>query len=347
MITRKQTKQWAILLGAILFYGLANYVSGKKYLPGCSFAELRPQVCIPIFMGIFYGPLFGFLAGACGDTLGYLFAGTNPLPLWHWALANGLMGLIPGFAGHFHARNVTTLKGMQTLYILLLLSTSIPYVFSCSIECLKTHLLLHDAFFMLFLPIFVTDALFAIIIIPLGMLAARLLIITIPIAIFLMTTYLTSLVALATFAASMFTIWGRRALSSMAASNLYTIGVLSLLVIISGFALAAIFVRRITHPILTLTQTADEIASENYAGTEKLIPLKARTDELGRLAGAFESMIVKVRRREEQLKAEVRQLHITIDKTRQQKEVSKITGSDYFKRLKSKAAELRLKDDGS
>lgn len=335
------------LLGAILLYGVANYISGKKFLPGCSFAELRPQVCLPIFMGIFYGPLFGLLTGACGDTLGYLLAGTNPLPLWHWAAANGLMGLIPGFAARCNARKVTTLKGMQTLYMLLLLSTSLPYIFSCGVEWALGPLGAKEAFALLFLPIFVTDALFAIIIIPLCMLGAGLLVINIPTAIFLMTTYLTSLVALATFAASMVTIWGRRALSSLAASNLYTIGVLALLVIILGFAVAAFFVRRITLPILTLTRSADDMANEDYEHLGDLDDLKNRSDELGRLARAFASMIAKVRYREEKLKAEVRQLHITIDRNKQQKEVSKITDSDYFKTLKKRAAELRIKDGTS
>jgi HAMP domain-containing protein len=345
MLSKEQVKRTAILLAAIVLYGAANYISGKKYLPGCSFAELRPQICLPIFMGIYYGPLAGFLTGAGGDSLGYVFAGNNPLVLWHWALANGLIGFIPGFAAYFHVRKVTTLKGMQTLYLLLFLATSLPFVFSCTVEYLLGHMAAKEAFALMFLPICVTDALFAILIIPPCLLAARLLVITIPTAIFLMTTYLTSWVALATFAASMYTLWGRRALSTMAASNLYTIGVLTLIVIMIGFALAALFVRRITLPILTLTQTADDIANEDYESSGKLGALAERSDELGRLAGAFESMVTKVRAREEKLKAEVRELHIVLDKSRQQKEVSKITGSDYFKKLKSRAAELRLKED--
>ena len=73
-----------------------------------------------------------------------------------------------------------------------------------------------------FLPVFVTDALFAIIFMPLFMLMARLLVVTIPTAFFLMTTYLTSLVVLGTFAVSMGTIWDRNALTAMAARDFST-----------------------------------------------------------------------------------------------------------------------------
>jgi len=332
------------LLAAVLWYALANYLSGRHFLPGCSFAELRPQVCLPIFMGIYFGPLFGFVTGALGDSLGYLMAGTNPLPIWHWALANGLMGGIAGLARYFHARRVTTLKGMQTVYLLLLLSTSLPFLFSSGVEVLLGHVPPGKGFSFLFLPIFITDAMFAIILMPLCMLAARLLVMTIPTGIFLMTTYLTSVVVLCTFAGSMITVWGRQALSAIAARDLYMLGMMALLVIIVGFAVAAYFVRRITHPILELTAAADSIAQGQYEGIPQLNDLKERSDELGRLASAFKVMLSMVRKREETLKAEVRQLHIEIDSAHQKQEVSKIVGSDYFKALKSRADQLRIKE---
>ncbi len=337
-------RRWLALVAATLAYGVANYLSGMNYLPGCSFAELRPQVCLPMFMGLYFGPLFGFVSGALGDSLGYVAAGTNPLPLWHWSLANGLMGLIPGLAASFGVRTVKTLRDMQAVYLLLILAASLPFAFSSFMEYVLGHHTMSGAWIILFLPIFVTDALFAIMIMPLLMLAARLLIVAIPTAIFLLTTYLTSLVVLGTFAVSLGTIWGRSALTAMASRDLYTIGVLSLLVILMGFWLAGIFVRRITHPLAVLAQAADEASHERYDGADQLGELQRRPDELGRLATAFSLMLSAVRARETRLKEEVRQLHIEIDHARQSREVARITGSDYFKNLKNKANELRLKD---
>lgn len=337
-------RRWILLLAATLTYGVANYLSGMKYLPGCSFAELRPQVCLPMFMGLYFGPVFGFISGALGDGLGYVIAGKHPLPLWYWSLANGLMGLIPGLAGCLGVRTVKTLRDMQVIYLLLLLASSLPFAFSSFMEFALGHLALDAAFLILFLPIFVTDALFAIMLMPLFMLAARLLLVAIPTAIFLMTTYLTSLVVFGTFVVSMGTIWGRDALSALAPKDLYTIGVLSLLVILVGFWIAGFFVRRITQPLLALAQAADEAAHERYDGAGRIDVLQRRPDELGRLATAFSLMLSAVRARETSLKEEVRQLHIEIDHARQSREVARITGSDYFKNLKNRANELRLKD---
>jgi len=87
-------------------YGIANFLSGKYYLPGCSFAELRPQVALPMFIGVLCGPLAGFATGASGDMLGYAFAGKGPLFALHWSFANGLMELIPELA----ALGVSVLK---------------------------------------------------------------------------------------------------------------------------------------------------------------------------------------------------------------------------------------------
>jgi nitrogen fixation/metabolism regulation signal transduction histidine kinase len=110
---------------------------------------------------------------------------------------------------------------------------------------------------------------------------------------------------------------------------------------VSGFVLSAYFVRRITGPLVVLTDAADAIAHEQYEKAGALRPIQSRNDEFGRLAGAFGFMLEKVRAREEKLKKEVRELHIQIDKTRQRQEVSRITGSDYFIKLKQKAADMR------
>jgi len=67
----------------------------------------------------------------------------------------------------------------------------------------------------------------------------------------------------------------------------------------------------------------------------------ARDDALGGLARTFARMADEVRAREARLEAEVRELRIEIDHARQSTKVAEITGSDYFKDLRARAAELR------
>jgi hypothetical protein len=52
-------------------------------------------------------------------------------------------------------------------------------------------------------------------------------------------------------------------------------------------------------------------------------------------------MAREFQRREQQLKQQVQQLQIEVDKVRLTQEVNKITGTDYFRQLRDKASDLR------
>jgi CheY-like chemotaxis protein len=85
-------------------------------------------------------------------------------------------------------------------------------------------------------------------------------------------------------------------------------------------------------------------ASAVEAGEFQAVSLEAvaaRDDALGGLARTFARMADEVRAREARLRAEVRELRIEIDASRQSTKVAEITGSDYFKDLRARAAELR------
>lgn len=72
-----------------------------------------------------------------------------------------------------------------------------------------------------------------------------------------------------------------------------------------------------------------------------LDPVAARPDALGQLARTFQAMALEVRAREDRLRAQVRELTIEIDEARQAQRVTEITDTDYFRGLRSRAAELR------
>jgi CheY-like chemotaxis protein len=76
----------------------------------------------------------------------------------------------------------------------------------------------------------------------------------------------------------------------------------------------------------------DAAALESVAG---------RDDALGKLGRVFQRMAAEVQAREERLRAEVRELRIEIDESRQASKVAEITDSDYFKDLRNRASELR------
>ena len=83
----------------------------------------------------------------------------------------------------------------------------------------------------------------------------------------------------------------------------------------------------------------------NYENTNELDKLsKGRiTDEIGTLANVFAIMVSKVYQREQTLRLQVEQLKIEIDQVKQQKQVSEIVETDFFKDLVEKANIIRAR----
>ncbi len=80
-------------LGAAL-YGVLSFATNMLALPAAGNLAFRPAVCIPMFFGVAFGPWVGFISGFLGNIIGDALSGFG-FWLW-WDLGNGLMGLIPG-----------------------------------------------------------------------------------------------------------------------------------------------------------------------------------------------------------------------------------------------------------
>ncbi|MCE7986507.1 MAG: response regulator [Caldilinea sp. CFX5] len=89
-----------------------------------------------------------------------------------------------------------------------------------------------------------------------------------------------------------------------------------------------------------LTAAAAAIEADTF-DPSTLTDVAARADALGQLTRLFQRMAGEFLRREQQLKKQVQELRIEVDKARQAQQVSKITGTDYFKQLRDKANDLR------
>ena len=89
-----------------------------------------------------------------------------------------------------------------------------------------------------------------------------------------------------------------------------------------------------------LTAAAAAIEANAFDPTS-LTEVAARPDALGQLTRLFQRMAHEFLRREQQLKQQVQELRIEVDKARQAQQVNKITGTDYFQQLRGKATDLR------
>lgn len=101
----------------------------------------------------------------------------------------------------------------------------------------------------------------------------------------------------------------------------------------------------LTRPLDQLTDAAERIGEGNYDEDLKLIKQAPFPDEINILTAVFETMVNKVRQREENLKRQVTELKIEIDQTKRQKQVNEIVDTDFFQDLVTKARKLRNYND--
>ena len=333
----------AIIAGII--YGISNYISSKINLPGCSFIELRPQVALPMFMGVYFGPLAGFITGFLGDRVGYAFQGFNIGYAWNWSIGNGFIGMLPGAMSWLKIKEIKSVRNYAMLLIFIVAASFLPIVFASAIDIAIRKLSLLHTVYSLILPAFITDAVFGLIIVPVMLIIAGYIRFTIGIRNMLLSTYLLLFAVLTTYMVSTISMWNNTGPQTLNYSDIYNIGMLSLVVLLIGLSISAILVNKIIAPVMSLTDAAREISGGNYALPPQLETVAKLDDEIGCLAAVFSRMAGEIYAREERLKKEVRDLKIEVDKTKQKAEVSKIVDTDYFRNLRIKAKELRTKNE--
>ncbi len=333
---------YSIIAGII--YGVFNFISRNVNLPGCAFIELRPQVALPMFMGAYLGPLSGFITGCLGDRGGYAFQGLSIWYAWNWSIGNGFIGMLPGALRCFKIKEIKSIRDFTILLILIVISSFLPIVFASVIDIIIQKLSFIKIIYTLILPAFITDAVFGLILVPAMLIIVKRIHFTIGIRTMLMSAYLLLFAVLTTYSVSAISMWKNTAKSFMY-NDIYNIGILSLIVLLTGLSISIIAVKKIIAPVLYLTEAAKNIAAGNYDISNKLELTAKHDDEIGCLAAVFNSMAGEIYAREELLKKEVRELKIVIDKTKQNTEVSKIVDTEYFRNLKNKAKELRLKNE--
>lgn len=118
----------------------------------------------------------------------------------------------------------------------------------------------------------------------------------------------------------------------------YLIAIFSVLFIVVA-ALVLGITRSVTSELTALQSTSKRVAEGDY----NPISLKQHTvnDEVSTLGELFNTMLGKVREREESLKVQVEELQFQIDNDKRSKDVKEIVESEFFQDLKQRAAEVR------
>jgi methyl-accepting chemotaxis protein len=94
-----------------------------------------------------------------------------------------------------------------------------------------------------------------------------------------------------------------------------------------------------TSQLRALNAVALRVAEGDY--TPVKVKPQAVSDEVANLGGVFNTMLEKVRGREETLKQRVAELEIVIDSTKRKEDVQEIVDSEFFQDLATRAAKIR------
>jgi energy-coupling factor transport system substrate-specific component len=148
-------------IGAAL-YGVFAWATTGLRIPGPFNSSIRPAVAIPLFFGAAFGPVVGFFTGFVGNIIGDLLSGYG-FSL-NWSLGNGLMGLVAGLASYY-VRRLDNPRAIAIAVGFSLLGIIIGMGFAAFTD-IWAYALTPDAAWAEFVPVAVTNAIAAIILVP-------------------------------------------------------------------------------------------------------------------------------------------------------------------------------------
>ncbi len=337
----KWTRNLGLTLLAALAYAFLNMLSNHLLLPSATFIALRPQVALPFFLGFIFGPWVGFFTGFLGNLIGDVLSGYGPWQFWNWHIANGLYGLLPGIATYMGMKKIRTLRGFVLMEAIVVLTNVLAVAFAVFTDMFWLKIMqFPESLNSWILPAFITNTVQAFVLVPLFLVLAKFITITIETRVTLILSWLMVFIVTVTAIAITWTVWGDLTSRAASVKAFYSAGIVTVLVVIIGFIISVFLTYRITDPLSSLSRAAQRIEQGEYRLPE-LEKFSARSDEFGQLSRLIRSMAEKVEKRETRLKHQVAELKIEIDRARQAEDVKEIVESDYFKNIRQKAREFR------
>lgn len=154
-------------IGAAL-YGVLSWVTNFLALPAAGNISLRPAVAIPMFFGVAFGPIVGFISGAVGNILGDFLSGYGFW--WSWDIGNGIMGFIPGLI----APLIVSYKAWSSIWkaeVMVILGAALGMLFSSLLEIPLSGIDFKTAIAGYWIPAAVSNIINGVILVPILMVA--------------------------------------------------------------------------------------------------------------------------------------------------------------------------------
>jgi energy-coupling factor transport system substrate-specific component len=154
-------------IGAAL-YGVLGWVTNILQIPGAGNVSVRPAVAIPMFFGVAFGPIVGFIAGALGNIISDLISGYGFYP-W-WDLGNGLMALLPGLI-FLTIVNFKDIAGIIRTEVMIVVGVFLGMSLASLSEMWVSGTTFSTTVATNFLPAFISDIIWGLILVPILMVA--------------------------------------------------------------------------------------------------------------------------------------------------------------------------------
>lgn len=154
-------------IGAAL-YGVLSWATNVLALPAAGNISLRPAVAIPMFFGVAFGPIVGFMAGAVGNILGDFLSGYGFW--WSWDLGNGIMGMIPGLV----APMITSYKSWGSIWkveVAIIVAAAVGMIIPSLLEIPLSGIDMNTAIVGYWIPATISDVVNGVILVPILMVA--------------------------------------------------------------------------------------------------------------------------------------------------------------------------------
>jgi MFS family permease len=338
-----------IILAALLIYGELNKLMSGFLLPGAEFISIRPQLIIPVTFSLLAGPWIGGLIGLTGNLFGDMLSGFH-LQFWHWSIANFLIGFIPGLVHWIGIREIRRVNDFGLVLLFIFMGNLVGMFLGFLVHMLLNNMSFSTVMLSWYLPALISNTYLLMLLMPPVLALLHFLKLNIETrSMFFVLFFSMAIVTLLSvvflisesqvFAKTMISD-KKEILQKMILTHFHWIGMLLILIVIAAGSIGYYFSRKYMHPLYQLAEASNKLKSGNWDKTDMVDPVK-NSDFIGNLIGVFNEMAAEIRAREMKMKNTIRELELRIDKTREDRILSEITETDFFRDLEKKSAELR------
>ena len=350
--TGKFIQKLVIIIAGSLVYGLLNKLLSSLLLPGADIIAIRPQLILPIAASLLLGPFTGGFIGLFGNLFGDLYSGYG-FQFWHWSVANFLIGFIPGTVKWFGIGGIKNVNQFALVLLFVFLGNALGLLFGFIVHILLSGQgIFLKVMYSFYIPALISNTYLLMLLLPPVLILTRFLKLNIEtLSMFFLLLF--NLLIITALYIGFISVQDRMVSSALASlpdgksvfqqiitNEFRWVGIILVVIVITGTWIGFYFSRRYMQPINRLAEASDKIRKGCWEPSDKIDPVKSGS-EMKNLIGIFNEMSHEIQVREVKMKNTIRELKLMIDKEKEDRIISEITETDFFRQLEKKSAALR------